>query len=409
VLFRSTPRVLVVNALTPTALGFNIIGTGNTAVGANALQKNTVAFNTAVGVNALTTNTLGVSNTAVGANSLASNLIGESNTALGDRALFLNDSLGFNIAIGANAASASITGTNNIAIGSFALEINESTSNIAIGRGAASGSATGTGNIAIGTAALAANDSAGNIAIGSAALAGSAGGTGNIAIGSSALAINEGAGNIAIGVGAFSSFVGGANCIAIGTGAGDLSPVGLDNIWIGSPGFPTIATIGIGTPGEHLSCFIQGIFTFPNPSPLLVNVNPLGQLGFFVPIPSSKKYKHDIEDMGVDSEIIYKLRPVTFKYNADDAIGYGLIAEESDEVFPYLTTMHWERQDEIYSVDYAKLPALLLNEVQKINKSVNELKEKDLTIEDLRADNQAMKKIISDLLVRIQKLEKQRA
>jgi endo-alpha-1,4-polygalactosaminidase (GH114 family) len=105
--------------------------------------------------------------------------------------------------------------------------------------------------------------------------------------------------------------------------------------------------------------------------------------------------------MGIDSEIIYKLRPVTFKYNKDDEIGYGLIAEEVDEVFSHLTTKHWDNKDEIYSVDYAKLPALLLNEIQKINKSVNELKAKDLMIEDLRVDNKAMKKIIDELRFQI--------
>jgi len=216
-------------------------------------------------------------------------------------------------------------------------------------------------------------------------------------------------GNIAIGEGAFASFAAGVNCIAIGTGAGDASPFGLDNIWIGSPGFPIAATIGIGTPGLHLLCFIQGIFDFPNPSITLVNVLPTGQLGLFVPLPSSREFKQNIRDMNEDSEIIYDLRPVTFEYIESNETGYGLIAEEIDETFPYLVLPHPQGTRRVYSVDYAKLPALLLNEVQKINKKVKDLQEKDLTIADLRADNEQLKTIINDLMARVEKLESRRS
>ncbi len=151
---------------------------------------------------------------------------------------------------------------------------------------------------------------------------------------------------------------------------------------------------------------VQIIFDFPNPNPILVNCLPTGQLGIFVPAPSSKEYKHNIKNMDVDSEIIYQLRPVTFDYNDTSKTGYGLIAEEVDEIFPYLVMPHPTTQKRVYSVDYPLLTPLLLNEVQKINNRVITLEEKDLIIDDLKMDNQKMKEIITNLLNRIQKLEK---
>ena len=123
--------------------------------------------------------------------------------------------------------------------------------------------------------------------------------------------------------------------------------------------------------------------------------------------------------MGEDSEIIYKLRPVKFFYkedvdinrvkhiNADgtDMKEYGLIAEEVDEIFPYLTIRKYDNPDKIHAVDYKLLTSLLLNEVQKLNKKVTDLQEKDVTIEDLRADNKKMKEIINSLIGRVKKLE----
>src|SRR5579863_3043224 len=114
--------------------------------------------------------------------------------------------------------------------------------------------------------------------------------------------------------------------------------------------------------------------------------------------------------MDNDSEMIYNLRPVTFEYNDDPIVqrsllnkkNYGLIAEEVNELLPTLVKY---RRGEIFSVEYDLLAPLLLNEVQKINKKVTDLQEKDLMIEDLRADNVKMKKVINSLLARVKKLE----
>ena len=64
-------------------------------------------------------------------------------------------------------------------------------------------------------------------------------------------------------------------------------------------------------------------------------------------------------------------------------------------------------QGEIFGVKYDLLSALIINEMQKMNKKVIKLEEEVLTIADLKADNQAMKNVIEDLMARIKKLEAQ--
>ncbi len=78
--------------------------------------------------------------------------------------------------------------------------------------------------------------------------------------------------------------------------------------------------------------------------------------------------------MGEASEVVMKLRPVTFRYREEVAQGedvpeYGLIAEEVAEVAPELVA--YDEDGEPYSVRYHVLPSLLLNEIQK-QQRVNE-------------------------------------
>ena len=68
------------------------------------------------------------------------------------------------------------------------------------------------------------------------------------------------------------------------------------------------------------------------------------------------------------SERLLKLRPVTFRYKQENAVGekpiqYGLIAEEVAEVFPELVVYNKDGQPE--TVAYHLLSAILLNELQK--------------------------------------------
>jgi Chaperone of endosialidase len=94
-------------------------------------------------------------------------------------------------------------------------------------------------------------------------------------------------------------------------------------------------------------------------------------------------------DMGKQSQRLYELRPVTFRYK-QDAQGqrqYGLIAEEVAQVYPELVTKRADGKAE--SVQYHELIPLLLNEVQhqqqKLDAQSQEIAELKARLERLEA------------------------
>jgi len=103
---------------------------------------------------------------------------------------------------------------------------------------------------------------------------------------------------------------------------------------------------------------------------LLIDSN--GQIGT---VSSSRRYKEDIHDMADASRNLLRLRPVTFRYKKPFADGskpiqYGLIAEEVAEVYPDLVAYGSDGQ--IETVKYQLLPTMLLNEVQRQDRTIAE-------------------------------------
>ncbi|MBK7660388.1 MAG: tail fiber domain-containing protein [Betaproteobacteria bacterium] len=223
--------------------------------------------------------------------------------------------------------------------------------------GATAGNAVSTGfeNAAFGHEALLANTAgAGNTAVGYRAMASMTDSFNSTAVGAQALANATSAGNIALG-----SFAG----VAITTGA--------NNIAIGSTGDAGDAdTMRLG--GGQSRAFIAGVRGITtgsnNAIPVLIDTN--GQLGT---ASSSRRFKDDIEAMGEASEGLMHLRPVTFHYKADNdpsgkRLQYGLIAEEVAAVYPGLVAHSPDGQVE--TVMYQFLPPMLLNEVQKQQRTI---------------------------------------
>jgi hypothetical protein len=118
------------------------------------------------------------------------------------------------------------------------------------------------------------------------------------------------------------------------------------------------------------------------PGTYKLNVN-----GTFYSAGSSLEYKTEISTFDADTNKILELRPVTYQYKdkykhlgkeLKSGTQIGLIAEEVAEVFPELAMMKEDEDGEtrVRNVDYEKLSILLLSEVQKLRKEVNELKNK---------------------------------
>jgi hypothetical protein len=109
--------------------------------------------------------------------------------------------------------------------------------------------------------------------------------------------------------------------------------------------------------------------------------------------------------MGDASKSLLKLRPVTFHYKKAEADGskpleYGLIAEDVADVYPELVVKGKDGQVE--SVQYAKLPAMLLNELQKQYRQIEEQRQQ---IQEQHRDAEQQMVVIKKLAARLAALE----
>jgi hypothetical protein len=299
--------------------------------------------NTAYGTNALISNTTGTDNSAFGVNALQQNMTGYSNTAIGWDALLFNSS-----------------GYNNTATGIAALE----------------GNGQGIGNTATGVNALANNGD----------------GRFNVAAGWNALYFNKGDDNTAIGSFALQDNGSGRNNIALGVEAGFYLTTGSNNIEIGNQGTAGEGnTIRIGVEGTQAATYIAGIFNATVTGGCQVVVASTGQLGC---VTSSARYKRDVRDMADSSDKLMQLRPVSFLYKADEsgARQYGLIAEEVEKVYPELVVHDADGKAE--TVAYHLLPPMLLNEVQKLARQLDQKDEQIAALERQVVEIEALVKAL---------------
>jgi hypothetical protein len=418
----------------------SMTGMGNSAFGTWALSGNTTGnWNSAFGIRALQNNSTGELNSAVGVAALSSNTTGFQNSAFGNAALRDSTTGSYNSAFGMSALQSSTTGSNNSAFGSYAL-FNNSTgdNNSAVGLRALSENTTGSANSAFGNGALQANTAGeGNSAVGAVALWSNTTASYNSAFGNGALQANTtgdynsafgfaalfknttgpsnsafgvgalnsnttGGGNSAFGNGALQSSTTGGSNVAVGATAGSNLTSGSNNVYIANSGAATESgVIHIGTAGVHTATYVAGISGQTSASGVAVYVNPDGKLGTAT---SSRRYKEQIADMSAESDVLLKLRPVSFYYRPEldetHLRQYGLVAEEVAEVAPELVA--YDEDGAPQTVRYHFVNAMLLNEVQKQRRLVEEQRR---LAEDQRQENEEQRAVNRGLEARLAKLE----
>ena len=231
---------------------------------------------------------------------------------------------------------------------------------------------TGINNAAVGFGALFNNSSGSyNKADGAFALFSNTSGVFNTAAGFQALLSNQsGVQNTAIGAGALVHNVIGRTNIAVGFLSG-YNTNGSANILIGNVGVGNEnRAIRIGTNGVHVKTFIAGVSTSVAGNAVCVNGN--GQVGTCA--PSAERFKHNIGSMDKVSEVIFGLRPVTFRYNEEldprQAQQFGLIAEDVVKASPDL--VRYNEEGKLTGVRYEAVNAMLLNEFLKEHQRVQE-------------------------------------
>jgi len=324
---------------------FSMTGSFDTGTGYGVLYKNTTGHgNSAFGYGALYSNTTGIQNEAFGIDALINNTTGNGNSAFGGGALAKNTTGGSSGTTGANSA-----------FGNFALYANTTAGgNSAFGYSALTAVTTGNNNVAVGAAAL--------------------------------QKLSSGSGNIAVGTGA----------------GGNLDGSESNDIYIGNSGEAGESnTIRIGYIGTITAAAIAGIWGKTSASGLDVLVNESGLLGTTT---SSRRFKHRIADMDEESDVLMKLRTVSFYYKPEldetQTRQYGLIAEEVAQVAPQLVA--FDKDGAPQAVRYHFVNAMLLNEVQKQRRL---LEEQQKTNEEQSNTISRQQEEIQDLTARVLKLE----
>jgi Chaperone of endosialidase len=330
------------------ALSNNTAGSFNTATGVFALQNNTNSYNTAIGADALGLNTSGSDNTATGYAALYYNTNGQANTASGCYALFYNTSGLDNTASGYYALLSNTSGTDNTAYGPNSLYQNTTENyNTANGVFSLNENTIGSCNTAVGYGALFDNTN------------------------------NDY--NAAVGYQSLRNSIG-SNNVALGYQAGYQLTTGSSNIDIGNAGVAGgTATIRIGA--EQTNTYIAGVYGTTISGGAAVYVDSSGQLGV---LSSSARFKQNVQSMGDASDVLLSLHPVKFQYKQSmDPKGtpqFGLVAEEVEKIDPDLVVR--DAKNQVYTVRYEAVNAMLLNEFLKQHQTVEEQKTEIATLEN---------------------------
>ena len=152
--------------------------------------------------------------------------------------------------------------------------------------------------------------------------------------------------------------------------------------------------IRIGDGTSQTAIFVPAISGSTVASGVAVYVNSSGQLGTAT---SSVRYKDEITSMDEESAVLMKLRPVAFyykpQYDDTQTRQYGLVAEEVAQVAPQLVA--YDQDGAPQTVRYQFVNAMLLNEVQKQRRLV----------EEERQENEEQRTTIARLEARLARLE----
>jgi uncharacterized coiled-coil protein SlyX len=177
----------------------------------------------------------------------------------------------------------------------------------------------------------------------------------------------------------------------------------------GAGGSVTTASnvICIGTDGLDVSnsCFIGQIWQTTLSGGSAVFVDSFGRLGTST---SSRRFKKEIRPMSTDSEALFALKPVAFRYKREiDPKGipqFGLVAEDVEAVDPDLVVR--DKEGKPYSVRYDQVNAMLLNEFLKEHCKVQEL---EATVAQQHKGMEALAAQLKEQATQIQKVSAQLA
>lgn len=306
------------------------------------------------------------------------------------------------IAIGSNCAS-NTQSTQSVSIGAFAGQTTQGTQSVAVGYNAGNSSqgansvaigyntvtaansvAIGSGSTTAGSASVAvgrnsvASSSGNSIAIGDTAK----GGTNGVSIGTNAGGSTPNASSVAIGVGAGSNISNGSICIGFNASTSAGGNLTTNSIFIGNAAVSTTAianSIVLNSTGTAINPSTASAF-YVNPvrntgnvglAPMYYNTTTK-EIGYD---SSARRFKKDIEDFVVDTSVLHKFSPKSFKFishQEDAKTNYGFIAEDLEELNPLLVSYNDEGLTQ--GINWTTITMFNIGEIQTLRKEVDELK-----------------------------------
>ena len=208
-------------------------------------------------------------------------------------------------------------------------------------------------------------------------------GFGNVFLGSVSGATNkEGSWNVFTGQSAGHGNETGTNNVFIGANSGISNIDGNGNVCIGDSSNTStensVNQIVIGrdviSHGDNTITFPNNLRTFPNGTEVnFSNTNG----GCLYPVSSSIRWKTEVQDISskIDTSLIYKMRPVTYKasegHGDQDELNIGFIAEEVERLIPNLVPK--DEKGRPSSVRYSLISVLIIEELKKLKEIIDRL------------------------------------
>ncbi|MBC7777389.1 MAG: tail fiber domain-containing protein [Phycisphaerae bacterium] len=367
----------------------------NTYIGQNVGSSNTTGgSNTGIGNYALHSQTTGFNNVALGRYALYSNTGGFQNTGIGMEALYSNTTGGWNVGLGHGALRYNTTGGHNTATGHFAHYLNTTGySNCAYGEESLYSNTTGFLNSACGKSTLSANTIGNNnVAMGSLSMYHNVSGNYNTSIGVSALWTNTtGNRNVALGYHAGFDFLHGDANTFVGADA-----------QANADGYANSTALGSNT----------GITASNQVRIGDASVTSIGGFQSWTTLPSDARFKTNVRENVPGLAFVNKLRPVTYQVDIEGIHRYAGLAkngeinlEASTQVRTGFLAQEVEKAAKEVGYDFDGVDA------PKNEKDLYGLRYAEFTVplvkavQELDAENKALKTMLADMNKRLQRLE----
>ena len=109
---------------------------------------------------------------------------------------------------------------------------------------------------------------------------------------------------------------------------------------------------------------------------------------------SDRRLKKDFKNLYFSWDTFMELQPLTYKYKADnESKNYiGMVAQDVEKIYPELIS--YDKEEDVYHMDYSATGVIAIKATQKLKQEVKEL---NLKMETLIAENKTLKQQLSKL------------